>query len=145
VQGGLLKPDLGRGPAEDFDVGPIYLFDIASQQARWLSVRQKTVAENVSNANTPGFKASEVAPFEEVFSDASLRMAATDPGHLGLDPLAPDAVVAKDDGAWEVTHSGNSVSLEKEMIKAGEVNRSYSLNTSIVKAFSQMLTASVKG
>jgi flagellar basal-body rod protein FlgB len=126
-------------------VEPIFLFDLASQQARWLATRQAKIAENVSNANTPGFKASDVAPFEEVFSDASLRMAATNPGHLGLDPLASDAVAVKESNAWEVTHSGNSVSLEKEMIKAGEVNRTYSLNTSVVKAFNQMLMASVKG
>ena len=31
------------------------------------------------------------------------------------------------------------------MMKAGEVNRSFSLNTSIVKAFHQMLMSSVKG
>ena len=30
---------------------------------------------------------------------------------------------------WETTHSGNSVSLEQELIKAGEVNRAYRLNT----------------
>jgi flagellar basal-body rod protein FlgB len=126
-------------------MGPVHLFDIASQQARWLSVRQTTVAENVSNANTPGFKAAEVAPFEEVFNDASMRMAATNPGHLGLDRMAPDAVAINDAGPWEVTHSGNSVSLEKEMIKAGEVRRTYSLNTSIVRAFNQMLMASLKG
>ncbi len=37
------------------------------------------------------------------------------------------------------------VSLEQEMMKAGDVNRSFSLNTSIVKAFNAMLTQSVKG
>lgn len=126
-------------------MGGIHLFDIASQQARWLAVRQSTVAANVSNANTPGFKASDVAPFEDVFNDASLHMAVTDPGHLGVDPLAPEVAVIQDPGAWEVTHSGNSVSLEQEMIKAGEVNRSYSLNTSIIKAFNQLLMASIKG
>ena len=41
-------------------------------------------------------------------------------------------------------HSGNSVSLEKEMIKASEVNRSYKLNTSVVKAFHRMLITSAK-
>lgn len=124
---------------------PVYLFDLASQQERWLSVRQTALAENVSNANTPGFKARDVAPFEEVFNDASLQMAATNPAHLGGDPLAPDGIGVKEAAGWEITHSGNSVSLEKEMIKAGEVNRTYSLNASIVKAFNQMLAESVKG
>ncbi len=124
---------------------PIRLFDLASQQARWLTVRQEAIATNVSNANTPGFAAGDVVPFEEVFNDSSLRMAATNPAHIGLDPLALDQVVVKGAAAWETTHSGNSITLENEMMKAGEVNRAFSLNTSIVKAFNQMLLASVKG
>ena len=43
-----------------------------------------------------------------------------------------------------VAPSGNSVSLEQELIKAGEVNRDYALNTSIVRSFHRMLMASVK-
>ena len=46
---------------------------------------------------------------------------------------------------WEVTYSGNSVSLEQEMLSANEVNRNYSLNMAIVKGFNQMLSMSVKG
>lgn len=126
-------------------MGPIHLFDLCSQQARWLAARQASIAENIANANTPGFKAGDIAPFEDVFNNASLRMAATNPGHIGLDPLAPETSSIKDSHAWETSHSGNSVSLEREMMKAGEINRVYSLNTSIVKAFAQMFMASVKG
>ncbi len=126
-------------------MGPIHLFDLAFQEARWLTARQTTVATNVSNANTPGFTANDVAPFEDVFNDTSVRMAATNPGHIGVDPLDLEQVAMKDGSAWETTHSGNSVSLENEMMKAGQINRSFSLNTSIVKAFQQMLMASVKG
>ena len=45
---------------------------------------------------------------------------------------------------WETTHSGNSVSLEQELINAGDVNRAYKLNTSIAKTFHRMLLASAK-
>lgn len=126
-------------------MGPIHLFDLASQQARWLTTRQAAVAANVSNASTPGYKATDVTPFEDVFNDASIRMTATNSGHLGADPLAPDQIGVADAAAWETTESGNSVSLENEMMKAGEVNRSFSLNTSVVKAFHQMLMTSVRG
>ncbi|VFU06920.1 flagellar basal body rod protein FlgB [Methylocella tundrae] len=126
-------------------MGQIHLFDLASQQARWLTVRQAAVATNVANANTPGFTAGDVVPFEDVFNDSTIHMVATNPGHIGVDPLGPDQIATRDAAAWETTHSGNSVSVENEMMKAGEVNRSFSLNTSIVKAFNQMLMASVKG
>jgi flagellar basal-body rod protein FlgB len=42
----------------------IHLFDLASQQARWLSARHIAVASNIANANTPGYKAADVPPFE---------------------------------------------------------------------------------
>jgi flagellar basal-body rod protein FlgB len=41
-------------------------------------------------------------------------------------------------------HSGNSVSLEQEMLKAGDINRDYSLNTAIVKSFHRMFMTSLK-
>jgi len=125
-------------------VGPIHLFDIASQQARWLTVRQTAIATNISNANTPGFAALDVHPFQDVMNRTQLTMAATNPGHIALGPTDLPSNAAKASDAWEVTRSGNSVSLEQEMMKAGDVNRSFSLNTGVVKAFNRMLLASVK-
>ncbi|WP_395664971.1 flagellar basal body rod protein FlgB [Methylocella sp.] len=126
-------------------MGPIHLFDLASQQARWLSVRQSLVATNVANANTPGFSARETLPFQDVFDDASVRLAATNAGHLGVDPMSFEQTQTEDGARWETTHSGNTVSLENEMMKAGEISRAFSLNASVVKAFHQMLMTSVKG
>ena len=41
-------------------------------------------------------------------------------------------------------HSGNSVSLEQEMVKGGDVNREYSMNTAIVRSFHRMLLSGLK-
>lgn len=126
-------------------VEPLYLFGLASTEARWLAIRQAAVAENIANANTPGYKALEIAPFGEVYDAASLQMAATNPEHLSPDPFDLASVSEKDAAPWEVTYSGNSVSLEQEMLNANEVNRSYSLNMAITKAFNQMMSMSLKG
>ena len=48
----------------------VYLFDLASMQARHLAVRQATIAGNVANANTPDYKARDVTPFAEVLAQA---------------------------------------------------------------------------
>ncbi len=124
---------------------PIHLFDIASQQARWLSVRQATIATNIANANTPGFAARDLHPFQEILDKTQLSMATTSAGHIALGPTDMPTTASKSGDAWEVSRSGNSVSLEQEMMKAGDINRSFSLNTNIVKAFNRMLLASVKG
>ena len=126
-------------------MGPIHLFDIASLQARWLSIRQTAIATNISNANSPGFSALDVHPFQDVLDKTQLNLSTTNVGHISITPTELTTTTAKSNDPWEVTRSGNSVSLEQEMMKAGDVNRSYSLNTSIVKAFNAMLTQAVKG
>ena len=125
-------------------MGPVFLFDLASRQAQWLAVRQAAIAGNISNANTPGYKALDVEPFTSVLDKTRLAMAATDSGHLGLDSPHIRSAKVKKDGSWEIMHSGNSVSLEQELAKAGTVNREHSLNTSIVKSFHRMIMASTR-
>lgn len=123
----------------------IYLFGVASRRAEWLSNRQTIVAENVANANTPGYTTKDIKPFSEVMDTTRLQMAASNPLHLvSADGRAVEADSAPAEG-WDVLYSGNSVSLEQEMLKAGEVSRDFSLNTSVVKAFQSMLMTSVKG
>lgn len=124
---------------------PIYLLDLAAKQARWLSLNQATIAGNVSNANTPAYKAQVVQPFADVLQKTSLQLASTNPAHFDLGQSAEQAAAIKDQDPWETSESGNSVNLEQEMMRAGEVNREYSLNTSIVKAFHGLLMSSVRG
>ena len=122
----------------------IHLFDAISRHNRWLSVRQSTIASNIANANTPGYKSLDVEPFEKVLESTRLAMNATQSGHL-TDGATKSAVVdVRKSEPWETTHSGNSVSLEQELINAGDVNRAYRLNTGIAKAFHRMLLASAK-
>lgn len=123
----------------------LYLFGLASQHNRWLSVRQATVAGNVANANTPGFKAQDVAPFESAMDSARLSMTTSNAKHVSLGDLNQRADDAQVVDSWEVTHSGNSVSLEQELIRSGEINRAYRLNTSVVKTFHRMMLAATKG
>jgi flagellar basal-body rod protein FlgB len=125
-------------------VGPIYLFDIASRQAQWLSLRQATIAQNIANANTPGYRAREIEPFAETMNKTTLSMAATQLGHFRSETASIRTAEVRLEGATSTTASGNSVDLEQELIEAGEVNKDYSLNTGIVKAFHRMWMASVK-
>ena len=123
---------------------PIHLFNVVSQHNRWLSARQATIAGNVANANTPGYKALDVEPFEMAMQQARLAMTATNSAHMTSANSNTPAPGVRKEEPWDVTHTGNSVSLEQELIKAGDVNRAYRLNTSVVKAFHRMILASVK-
>src|SRR5262245_55595784 len=109
------------------------LFNVISRHNQWLAVRQTAVAGNIANANTPGFRAQDVQPFEMAVEQARLAMAATQPGHLSTGAADAPATELRRGEAWEVSHSGNNVSLEQELLRAGEVNRAFRLNTSVAR------------
>lgn len=123
---------------------PVHLFNLAFDKADWLSVRQATVAENIANANTPAYRTREIVPFETTMQRTELALATTSPGHFALVGRPAHATPENAPRAG-FGGAGNDVSLEKELIKAGEVSRDYSLSVSIVKSFHRMWMASLKG
>lgn len=122
----------------------VYLFDLASRHAAWSSVRQATIAGNIANANTPGYRAAEVEPFSAILDKTHLAEARTNAAHLSMS--APGAAQVKMDeaDAWTVSDNGNTVSLDQQMAKAAEVSSGFTLNTSIVRSFHRMVLASVR-
>jgi len=129
---------------EEARLESLALFSLAAQDASWLSTRQATIASNVANANTPGYLAQDVQPFSAVLSHLQLPMAATSPGHISPASASGLKSNVKPTESWDVVYSGNSVSLEQEMLKAGDVGRAHQLNANIVRSFHQMLMSTVK-
>lgn len=122
---------------------PVYLFSLASSRAQWLSMRQSVVAENVTNANTPNYRAREIQPFEATLDRTALTMRSTGAGHISLADYRVESEPLR--ASLPGSQQGSGVSLDKELLAAGEVARDYQLNTAIVKAFHRMWMASVKG
>ncbi len=125
-------------------MGSVFLLDLASQQSRWLGLRQTAIAGNISNVATPGYRALDVRPFEDVLARTGLDMAQTSDGHMRLESAEARGRIVKSPETWETTLSGNSVNAEEQLMKAGDVSRGYALNTGVVRAFHRMMLASVK-
>jgi len=121
-----------------------YIYQLASQNAHWLSDRQSIVATNVANASTPGYRARDVVPFENVLAKTQVTMAVTNPAHLTPAASETEASATPEEDGAEATISGNSVDLEQEMLKVGEINRSFTLNNNIKRVFHQMFLAALK-
>lgn len=126
-------------------VEPVYLFDLVERQRSWLSARQALVAQNVANANTPGYRAVDLAPFAKVLDQSALQMTQTSDLHVQSAAFDARAASPRERTTWETTVSGNSVTLEQEMMKAGEIRGAFSLDTSILKAFHGMWMSALKG
>lgn len=124
---------------------PIHLFDLAARHAEWATVRQTVITGNVANANTPGFAARDIKPFEEILESTHLEMARTASGHVDASGVALGSAKAGAAESWDVSYSGNSVSLDQELVKADETSRAYTLNASVVSAFHRMILSSARG
>lgn len=122
---------------------PITLFQIASQQANWLSVRHSVVAGNIANSDTTNYVAKDVEPFETVMEATSDKMATTHPQHISTS-TARGQVREDHINGVNVFESGNTVSLPVELAKGSEVKRHYEINTGIVKTMNRLMLSTVK-
>lgn len=113
---------------------------VASRHAEWVAARRATVAGNIANANTPGYRTREIEEFTlEAVKEAGRSM--TEAEGAGGTPFAVrDATV----NTGVTQHSGNNVALDAEMLKAGEVARDQNLNNAVVKSFYRLLSLSVR-
>lgn len=123
----------------------MHVFALMSQHNHWLQARQSVVSNNIAAANIPGYKTQDIKPFEAALNEAGIAMATTSEKHLGGADQADLTVqrARNDDG--EVLHSGNNVSLEQELVKAAEINKAYSINSTVMRKFHQLLIVAAKG
>lgn len=122
----------------------IEIFGMAQSMARHAAAQQGTVARNVANADTPGYRARDVAPFAETYAPyAGHAMRATRPGHVsGVDGFTPARIPPRDaQGAH--SPNGNSVSLEQEMVRAAEARGQHNMALSIYRTATSIWRASL--
>lgn len=126
------------------------LVSLLRERMQWHQARQKVLAENVSNTDTPGFRPRDLEAFRVATpADGSVRqgvgMTRTDPTHLGTSGGSdPDNRPAR---RFETRPSGNAVNLDDEMLKVAENQSEYQLATTLYQKSLAMLrsAAGVKG
>jgi flagellar basal-body rod protein FlgB len=100
------------------------LFQTAGAMARHAGARQAVVARNIANADTPGFRAQQIAAFKDVYrADPSAQMRTTRPGHIAPEPQTHHTRDVTDVGT--PSPNGNTVSLEDELLNSISVSREH--------------------
>ena len=122
----------------------IEIMTMAQAMATHAAARQTAVAENVANADTPGYRAKDVMPFGEAYvGTLAPPLRTTRPGHLGagVQGYAPEQIIRPEPGTR--SPNGNTVALENEMVKAAEVKRDHDLALAIYKTTLTIARASL--
>jgi flagellar basal-body rod protein FlgB len=133
------------------DLNSIPLFSVLTKRMSWLSKRQSVLAQNVANADTPGYRPRDLEKpdFQSLARTAANRTAlkATRVGHF-----TGEGVQMRGDGAGtteppvhEASITGNAVVLEEEMMKVGKTRMEYDLATTIYRRHIAMLRMAIRG
>jgi len=116
-------------------ISQIPIFSMLRTKMQWHQERQRLLAENVSNADTPKFKPRDLAPLrpdQTRPAAATLAMAQTRPGHIAASSAGGAAQFPLDRrGTFEVRPAGNAVSLEDEMLKVAANQMDYQAATAL--------------
>jgi flagellar basal-body rod protein FlgB len=117
------------------DLKSIPLFEAITRRMSWLTERQSVLAENVANANTPGYLEKDLKEpdFRALVAGASkpVHLTATQPGHITK--TSGDMLLPTIDTTNDRTLNGNGVSVEAQMMKVSENTSDYSLITTLYK------------
>ncbi len=94
-----------------------------------LAARQRAIANNIANADTPNFKASEVR-----FEDALKTAISRGQGNSTIDQSSLNRSVSRSSllDATSSRADGNNVDIDREMEMLGEANLNYSALTQVM-------------
>jgi len=126
------------------------LFAAVKSKLAWLSQRQEVLSQNIANADTPKYHASDLKSYK--FKDilrqekVQVNMDVTEPGHLpGRRRRIRDFAEVTERKPYETSPNGNSVVLEEQMAKLNETGTKYRLVTQLYKKQLNMISLAVRG
>ena len=124
-----------------FDFAQVPLFALADRRFAWIDQRQQVLAQNLANADTPGWRARDLKPFQALLAAPPVALAATDPAHLPgtADPAADDAAAA----IAERAPDGNGVALDQEMTKVADTDMAHAVTTGLVTVWLGMFRTAI--
>ena len=118
----------------------IEVIRLAGDMAVHASRRQSLAARNIANADTPGYRAADLSKFSEIYSEPQ-ALRATRRMHLGAETSRQPVEML--DQAARVDPNGNSVSLEREMLRTVEIRQQHDTALSIYRSTLGVLRTSL--
>ena len=115
------------------DPNRIGLFALAERRLAWTDRRQTLLAENIANADTPGWRARDLKPFAALLAGTAPGIAPvlTNPAHMAARQAMPGAEKTRGERAPD----GNSVRLDVELSRVADTESAQSFATGIFSKY----------
>jgi flagellar basal-body rod protein FlgB len=126
-------------------IGGLNLFVALGEKMRWHQERQGVLAENIANADTPGYRERDLKAFsfgEEMKSIATVSTSTTSPNHISASSNG-GGLFGRNSSPFEITPSGNGVTLEDEMMKVSGNDMDYQAVTTLYTRSMRLLKIAI--
>ena len=106
------------------------IFDQIRGRLSWLGERQRVIAQNVANADTPGYGARDIAAPSDFaqalrMTSSGVSLARTSAAHIPAQSASAPRMANQAAPDSETTLDGNSVVVEEQMLKMAESRMAY--------------------
>ena len=120
-----------------------YVMKLAHEAARHAGARQSQIAKNIANADTPGYRARDLAAFSETYQRAGgpSEVKLTRAGHISSEAISGTYKTYDAGGAQ--SPNGNNVSVEVEMARGTDAKGAHDMALTIYKSSLDILRASL--
>src|SRR5436853_7772541 len=102
-------------------ISDLPVFSMLRTRMNWHQERQRLLAENVANADTPGYRPRDLTPLDFGHqveqTGGQLQLALTSPAHLSGVGGGASSFPTQRPAKYDVRPAGNAVNLEDEMMK----------------------------
>lgn len=131
------------------DLNKLSVLRMARMQMDWVSQRQKVLAQNIANADTPGYRAKDLREldFRRMAKDAmeqAPKPTATHAAHVttGMPHVGPYREITERH-TYETSIDGNPVVLEEQVEKMSRGGSRYTLALSLIRKNIGMLNTAI--
>lgn len=108
------------------------LFDLAERRMSYLDRRSAVLAENIANADTPGWQSHDLQPFTVALGKVGVEPVRTNPLHLAGTSVRDPALQLL---TGEREPDGNAVRLDVELKKVADTDSAHMLVTDLYKKY----------
>ncbi|MDF1871739.1 FlgB family protein [Vannielia sp.] len=119
------------------------ILSMARGLASHSAARQEVVARNLAQADTPGYKARDIAAFSQSYdSGGTMALRGTRVQHIGRGEASqtPRSFIER---GIDGDPNGNTVSIEAQMVKSAEISTKHDMALSVYRSTLGMMRATL--